>query len=542
MSAASSADKNAELRDALLASLREHTALPYLFIGSGLSRRYLGLPDWEGMLRRFADEIGADLDYILATTGNDMPKAASQLAKEFHPVWWKDRRYAKQRKEFKASVRDEERAFKVAVAEYFRESSSLSTGVPGVDNHEYAQEIAQLRTAVVDGIITTNYDQLAEQLFPKFPVYVGQEDLLLSDAQFVAETYKIHGSCKSAGTLVLTESDYIDYHSRNSYLAAKLLTIFAEHPVIFIGYSMNDRYIRRIIDNIAKAVGPDRLDALQRQIYFVDWNDDPSSTPTLSSYFIEVIEGHSLPAQKIDSHSFTPIFEALSLLDRPFPAHLLRELRKHVYDLVAHPEPGQALETVRAIPFESEDGEGLRVVFGVGFFTEKDLEDISSISGRTLTREDLARDILGIRARGIAAHNAIDHGIPGILRFSSNAYLPVFKYLRECEMIDEKGKIHTAGLPEEVKDLLKRTPAPSDQNRRRYERDVKGKMNTPRAIFESDLALYFKLDCLLCLDPIDYDIDELREVLAEQLALANSQGTRTNLFKAIAYYDRLKYA
>lgn len=186
----------------------------------------------------------------------------------------------------------------------------------------------------------------------------------------------------------------------------------------------------------------------------------------------------------------------------------------------------------------------MRVVFGVGSFSDKDLQDISGISGRTLTREDLARDLLEIRPRGIDAHNVIQHGLPTILKYSATAYLPIFKYLHECQIIDDFNEIDETEIPETVKDLIQRIPTASKQNQARYTRVVAGKFQTPREVFEADFAVYFKFECLLCLDPKNYDIEEMRQVLAEQFELSENEETsnKTNLFKAIAHYDRMKYA
>ena len=38
----------------------------------------------------------------------------------------------------------------------------------------------------------------------------------------------------------LREADYAKLAETQDYLAAKLLTIFMEYPIIFIGYSLND--------------------------------------------------------------------------------------------------------------------------------------------------------------------------------------------------------------------------------------------------------------------------------------------------------------
>ena len=116
---------------------------------------------------------------------------------------------------------------------------------------ELYEELQLLRKCQIDGVFTTNWDLLAEKIFPKYEVYKGQQDVLYSNIMNIGEVYKIHGCCTEIQSMILTDEDYEDFNQKNAYLASKLITIFVEHPVIFIGYSLNDKNIRSILYSIA---------------------------------------------------------------------------------------------------------------------------------------------------------------------------------------------------------------------------------------------------------------------------------------------------
>ena len=158
--------------------MQERQALPYLFVGSGFSRRYLGLPDWNSLLKHFANDIESDFNYLYATYEGRLEEVALALAEEFHTVWWKSDKYKEQRKQYEGTVDTVTGALKIAVSEYLKERSSLGIKHFVENQPELSEELSSLKKIVVDGVITTNYDRLAEQLYPDFDIYVGQNDLL----------------------------------------------------------------------------------------------------------------------------------------------------------------------------------------------------------------------------------------------------------------------------------------------------------------------------------------------------------------------------
>ncbi|MDQ1206082.1 SIR2 family protein [Microbacterium sp. SORGH_AS_0862] len=247
----------------LVAHLNRLPAAPFLFVGSGFSRRFVGADDWAGLLRRFAEPTGNAYERYASAANGDFPRIATLIADDFHGVWWDSDAYADQRAANPAP-RGRTSPLKIAIADYLSDAVSQlpSSGL-------LVDELAMLSKGTIEGIITTNYDEVLEHLFPDFAVFAGQDELLFHEPQGVGEIYKIHGSSAKPESLVVELEDYERFTRRNAYLAAKLLTIFVEHPVIFIGYSLTDDDVREILTSIAHILTNENLSKLQDRLIFI---------------------------------------------------------------------------------------------------------------------------------------------------------------------------------------------------------------------------------------------------------------------------------
>jgi hypothetical protein len=220
---------NSIIKENLIEHFNKSSSFPFLFIGSGFSRRYLGLDNWEGLLRRFCRGL-KDYEYYRSKANVNYPFIASLISEDFHEHWWTSSEYLTQREGYKEYSDNLSSPLKIAISEHMKKHSCECCV-----NEIYKEEIKALSKLEVDGIITTNWDLFLETLFPDYKVFVGQRELFLSNPLSICEIYKIHGCSSQPNSLVLTDSDYSDFNSKNAYLAAKLITIFVTLFNLFWG-------------------------------------------------------------------------------------------------------------------------------------------------------------------------------------------------------------------------------------------------------------------------------------------------------------------
>lgn len=108
--------------DELKSILQEHPAAPFLFVGSGFSRRYLGLGDWAGLLKTFCEPI-QEFGYYHSKANGSIPEAASYMARDFNEWWWSADETAESRDQFADAVKNSADALKIEISQYLKKYS-----------------------------------------------------------------------------------------------------------------------------------------------------------------------------------------------------------------------------------------------------------------------------------------------------------------------------------------------------------------------------------------------------------------------------------
>lgn len=508
------------IQEVLLDKISSSQQHPFLFIGSGFTKRYLNTENWEALLRKFATEIDGDefkydFYYAKATSPeqhNKLPEVASMLEKDYAVAVFSKDNFAEFRTNHKDELRSGVSPLKIAIADHLK---TVLTNIPQSDEINLLNKMA-IRN--VSGIITTNYDQFLESIFKDYSVFIGQEELIFSDIFQIGELYKIHGCASKPDSIVITQQDYEKFQKSSAYLIAKILTIFLEYPIIFMGYSIQDQNILNILESIANCLTQEKLDILKDRFIFIEYDETKEEISTFSKSFAS---GNVISMTRITTNNFSAIYEAILENKAKYNPKILRKLRHDIYKLAKEQDTEGA--TIVATGFEHLDSLDDRKHFIVGL-------GIAETGYKRIKAEKIYEDVV-LDNCFFDPEKIIEETLPDLLPSNPNG-LPLFKYLKSYNKeIYEAVKKYTLTYDSIDKflntSLLRR-------------KEVYPKNRTIKDVIESPIfkTSYTEI-CMLNKDKIDLDILEnhLKELLKEKDILKNN----SDLKRLIRIYDWLKY-
>lgn len=311
-----------EFRDYIQNEMKEEN-IPVLFIGSGITKRYCLIdgktpPNWEELLKITVSIYSSEefyYDLLERSIESDIPialkyqKIAQKIEEEFNTHVLKKELVNKEyeneilnlyRKDTKLSP------FKIFLSIFF--SKIEITKEPNL-----VEEIEKLKSLVKKSLIilTTNYDPFLETIFPDYKVIKGQE---LISSRCVASIFKIHGCISDPKSIVITEEDYKNISNRKKVLNARLITFFAEHPVFFLGYSLEDLNIQEFVDNIYFSFEEEKetVSKISRKFIVIEWKKDEERTIIQDTTFMKKFR---IPLKKIETDNFEKIFSEFKRLN-----------------------------------------------------------------------------------------------------------------------------------------------------------------------------------------------------------------------------------
>lgn len=306
---------------------------PVLFIGTGLSMRYLkNSYSWDQLLKKICYDLKGNNEFFYDLKGMyykdgiyRYDKIATDIEKEFDAVLKNDRngKFKNINDIFYENMDNGivVSRFKIYISKIF-------------ENLEYrdTSELTELKKARknISSIITTNYDMMLEDIFGFLPL-VGN-DILLSNPY--GSLYKIHGCVSQPDKIIITENDYKKFNEKYELIRAQLLSLFIHNPIIFIGYSIGDSNIKDILKTIFTYVEPDspEADKIRSHFLLVEYEAD-SENLDVSEHDIDVEGFSTIRINRIKTDDYSELYSGIAKLQLPVSAMDIRKVQTVVKEI-----------------------------------------------------------------------------------------------------------------------------------------------------------------------------------------------------------------
>lgn len=411
--------------------------IPMLFIGSGISKRYIkDYPTWEELLTTIASKIGVNHHQLLAmkqSITNDNPSAdlcdiykavGSRLTELFRT------KVESGELDLNSIFTDDEIAeieskripfIKMLIAKSMKNYTLLSG--TKIDN-----ELKEFKKnqETIGAVITTNYDQFLEkEIFNNFVVYSDQTQYYMNDCSGIGEIYKIHGSVTSPQNIIFNKTDYENFDNNLKGIASRILSLAFDYPIIFMGYSLEDHNVQNILYTLIDCLSDAQLKEIAQNIIYVNWK--PSEFRLVQTKKTITSNGRSLTMTNIDTDNYYAIYKYLQRFTPSERPERVRKYKKMIRELIVKSNTGQKTIVAEQNLDKLNSENNLVVAFcnketlsykGLIGFSVQDM--INDVLSQTVYNSEQAKKI------GIDVYNE-NSG------FVKTNYIPIFYYLKNID-------------------------------------------------------------------------------------------------------------
>lgn len=347
----------------MLQDIINDNSYPVVFIGSGISKRYLkDFPTWEELLKEYWLQIGetdnfyaylrniiSKMDHSLTDEEKDFnanTQIASFINNKFDDLFYKEEITLPD-----LSIAD---AYKNKISPFKHDLATKFKNYEFVNGME--KEIESYKTFLSKArvIVTTNYDMLTENLLKdldiKPKIYVGQNGFFDKTLDW-CELYKIHGDVNSPNSIIINEDDYKHYDNNSILISAKILSTLIESPIIFMGYSLTDRNVRKLLMDFSSQLPKEDLRKSANRILIVEYRKDE----------FELIEQMSrdevldIGYIHIYTDNFKKVYDKISQINEGLTPYEVLRYERAIKELVLAAGSKGALDSVLISPSQIDD-------------------------------------------------------------------------------------------------------------------------------------------------------------------------------------------
>lgn len=380
---------------------------PILFVGSGMSQRYFGAPNWVDLLKELFNVPNATkpFEYYMQEYNQDLIKVADRLVTLYRRYYWNGEVKKGSPSKLYNSKNKKDVFLKYQISKMLKNNYNNFS----VEGSKYKEELNSLRKVTPQSIITTNYDTLLDDIFPKYNVLTGNDVFRSEKANSSFNIYKIHGSVNNYQDIVIDSDDYKRFNDTQLYLVSKMITYFIEYPIIFIGYSLNDADVQKILRSINKVRQEQGSSPILSNMWFVEWSpsiDNEDATPDIK--YISLGGGESVGVNYLRLTDFTPLYKAI--YQDTVDVDALKVMEHTVYDIVKSASITNLKVDVANIEYMDHPKEFLNILTKKNAFVKlaamTDPEQLASIYVYTPTQ--IAKKVMGNSGNWQSLYRLID--------------------------------------------------------------------------------------------------------------------------------------